>query len=147
MRRTPLQTALRAHAIGVGLTDLERIDLGVSLIETVISPDRAVAVAGASCVIREHAEALGAAAIETLNGPSYGKAITHEQSGPFNPIGNSPKADGTAPRAATLSSPGWWRAVRRFHAGLEDSRLGDVLGAIGLFALLAASLFLPVLLS
>ncbi|MGH1416861.1 MAG: hypothetical protein ACRBB0_25480 [Pelagimonas sp.] len=49
---------IRAHAIGVGLTNEERIALGVTLIMTVLTPNCHMKVRFAARRVQEHAEAL-----------------------------------------------------------------------------------------
>lgn len=136
---------LRAHEIGAGLTDRERIALGATLIQTVLSPRHHPEVAYAAGQLREHAEALRDAHLDlgTPDGPHTRQVTTHEQTGSSGSCGAS-RPQVPAPRAATSSR---WRAARDLFARLDDSRIGDGIGGVCLILILIAALFAPLFLA
>lgn len=137
-------TVVRAHAMGIGLTDLERIALGATLIQTVLSPDHAAHVAQAGRVINEHAEALAAAALELPGWSPSGQATTHEQ---WDLSGSSDLAGSEPPTLRAAFSSRWraaWGWILDRLDRLENSLLGDVIGWACLMVILGVILvFLP----
>ena len=150
MIRSLAELELRAHAIGAGMTDKERIALGVTLIETVLAPDSHRDVQRASRLISEHGDALQAFHL-TSRARAYGfpdllpatpecaalaNATTHEQTGAFGLPGTA----GPGPQARASF---WRRAWDRFRAAerrFEDSWAGDTLGACCLVVFLVGLL-------
>ena len=151
MIRSLAELELRAHAIGTGMTDKERIALGVTLIETVLAPDSHRDVQRASRLIREHGDALQAFHL-TNRARAYGlpdllpatpecaapaNATTHEQTGAFGLPGTA----GPGPQARASF---WRRAWERFRAAerrFEDSWAGDILGASCLIIIFVSLVF------
>lgn len=153
---------LRAHAIGTGLTDLERIALGATLIQTVLRADRHQAVLLAARHIHEHGEALmdaslGAAPlgettlldIDTLtysDGPHIGRS-THgafEQLAPSERPGTA--VPGSPGRSALSSLRAAWAYLCALDAQISNSILGDGIAGFCVGLLFLAALFAPLLL-
>lgn len=132
---------LRAHEIGRGLTDLERIALGVTLAQTVLTPGNHGAVRMAAARLAEHADALLYADLDFANHLSDGphtrpEPITHEQPG------SSECPGGTGRPTPSCQSPslGWQAAWGRFRSAeqaFSDSWYGDLVGAVCLAVFIA----------
>lgn len=125
---------LRAHEVGKGLTDMERIAVGATLIMTVLAPGEAMHVRTAARKLREHADALDAFGrdlddISHTGGSVSGETTTHgaEQSGPS--VTSGPLAPESPGRG---SSPAPWAAIRRFWLRIESGPLGDWIGGLSL---------------
>lgn len=144
MMLTRSDTILRAHEVGRGLSDLERIALGVTLAETVLDPDYAPYLAYAAGSLRDHAAALSDLKSQQPDGPCTGQTITHEQmghSGSFVPSrakAPGPRAWQTTPQVAR--GPG---TIRVALTRLNDSLVGDLIGGLSLAVIAAALFFLP----
>jgi len=146
MSRT--ETVLRAHEIGVGLTDFERIALGATLAQTCLRPEHHHAVRRAAVALAEHADALEASDHDFRLGRG---ATTHETASPMladRQSARAPEAQAVAPprRRAGLRSTFLNAATRLDDHWIGDHWLGDLIGALCLFALLGLGLLSPLLL-
>ncbi|MBY6118510.1 hypothetical protein KUV64_05155 [Mameliella alba] len=145
---TRTDIVLRAHQVGAGLTDRERIALGATLIETVIDPRYHPEMAYTVTHLRDHAEALRDAFfdLDTPDGPGTGKATTHEQMGLSGSCGaQAPQSP--APRAA--SSSRWraaWDRIVRAERWISDSWIGEGIAGVCIAILLIGALFAPLFL-
>ncbi|MBV6635127.1 MAG: hypothetical protein KI788_04375 [Mameliella sp.] len=145
---TRTDIVLRAHQVGAGLTDRERIALGATLIETVIDPRYHPELAYTVTHLRDHAEALRDAFfdLETPDGPGTGKATTHEQMGLSGSCG-AQVPQSPAPRAANSSR--WraaWDRIVRAERWISDSWIGDGIAGVCIAILLIGALFAPLFL-
>jgi hypothetical protein len=149
MTDTRADTVIRAHAACVGMTDLERIALGASVVQTVIDPGYHQAVRLASVRLREHADALMQAECDLFHrqhpdGSAQGKATTHEQTSPSE-IPVLLMHGAPTPRAWQVSP--WWRAAwdrfRTAEAAFSGSIWGDALAGICAFVIFLGALFAP----
>ncbi|WP_425099174.1 hypothetical protein [Tropicibacter sp. S64] len=151
MIETRADVVLMAHVLGRDMTDLERIALGATLIQTVLTPANHCAVRLAAARINEHADALMDALIEmnTGAGPHPGKATTHEQSGPLR-IPEAPPSGPSTP-CAMETSPWWrtaWASFRIVEARLSNSLAGDLLGGLCIWVIsMALFVFAPLFLT
>lgn len=160
MLTTRADIVLRAHEVGRDLTDMERIALGATLIQTVLNPAYHAPVSHAAARVRDHGAALADAAgdvppdrwgsrqiAEALRGAQpiehpdrSDPTATHEQTGPIRNA--APDGAGAAPRPADAASSSrrWRRAWDQFAASarrIEACWIGDViaLAALVLFIL------------
>lgn len=136
---------LRAHEIGAGLTDRERIALGTTLVQTVLSPRYHPEVAYVAAQLHDHAAALRDAHfdLEIPGAPIGRQATTHEQTGSPGSCGGA-LPQSPVPHLPTSSPAGVARD--RFStslAALADSRIGDGIGGVCLVLILIAALFAP----
>lgn len=145
---TRADVVLRAHEVGQGLTDRERIALGATLIQTVLSPRHFPEVAYAAAQLHEHAEALRDAHLDLgfPDGPHMGQDTTHEQTGSSGFCGDTlPQASG--PRAPSSSrGRAAWDRLTAAERRISDSWIGDGIAGIGLIVILLGALFAPLIL-
>lgn len=141
---------LRAHEVGRGLTDLERIALGVTLAQTVLTPGNHGAVRLAAARLSDHADALLDAEIalsdSLSDGPDTGpKPTTHEQPGSSE---RPADAGRPAPSVKPASSGRWraaWDRFARAERRFSDSLAGDLVGVVSLAILVITAMFLPLI--
>ncbi|AUC54274.1 hypothetical protein CDO87_14290 [Sagittula sp. P11] len=158
---TRADIVIRAHSIGAGLTDLERIALGAALIQTVLRADKGEAVLAAARHIHEHGEALQDADFSGV-GRLDARLITNTSGGAgtgttHGTIERMVLSEIPAPRSdgATRGGPGRspssslraaWARIRAANDAIEDGWWGHVLAGL-CFAIVAIGLmFLPLVL-
>ncbi|MBP0483973.1 hypothetical protein [Sagittula salina] len=152
---------LRAHALAMELTDIERVALGAALIQTVLRTDRAAHVLMAARHVREHGEALqnsdisGVACLdtpllqlETSDGSDTGQPTRGaiEQNGPSDIPGEVTPGDPGRSFSSSLGAA--WARFIAAEARFSDSWGGDFVSAvcaalIAIFLLVGWPLFVP----
>jgi hypothetical protein len=150
---------LRAHEVGAGMTDFERIALGAALIDTVLNTERHQTVLLAARHVREHGEALQAASWDgarfidishtpsnTIPGGPHTGQTTHgavEQTVPPEiPAGVTAGRPG---RSLSSSLGATWARFRAVEARVSDSWLGDGIGVACVWIIGLALLFAPLI--
>ncbi|EPX78120.1 hypothetical protein [Salipiger mucosus] len=132
---------VRAHEIGRGLTDAQRIALGVTLIGTARQPESFGAARAAERMVGEHARMLLADALRGDEAMHQTKTVatTHGNAGNRLPGGRGTVG---APRPAPFLSSlrAAWATIRAAERRLSESLLGDLLGGVSVVALVVGTI-------